>query len=87
MDKQVGGILYILIAYCFYLLKRNCGDFLGCPMAKNLPCNSGDIGPIPGWRIKISHAVGQQSPHGQLPSPRATAKELVPCSEESACHK
>ena len=56
MDKQVGGILYILIAYCFYLLKSNCGDFLGCPVAKNLPCNSGDIGSIPAGELR-SHML------------------------------
>ena len=28
-------------------------------MVKNLPCNAGDLGSIPGGGIKIPHAVGQ----------------------------
>ena len=34
-------------------------DFPGGPMVKNLPCNAGDTGLIPGWRTKIPPAVGQ----------------------------
>ena len=28
------------------------GDFLGGPVVKNLPCNSGDVSSIPGWGTK-----------------------------------
>ena len=31
------------------------GDFSGGPVVKNLPCNAGDMGSIPGWGIKILH--------------------------------
>ena len=31
-------------------------------MLKNLPYNAGDVGSIPGWGAKISHALEQLSP-------------------------
>ena len=33
----------------------------GGPVIKNLPCNAGDAGSIPGWGTKIPHAVEQLS--------------------------
>ena len=30
-------------------------------MVKNLPCNAGDTGSIPGWGTKIPHTTGQLS--------------------------
>ena len=36
-------------------------NFPGGPMVKNLPSNTEDPGSIPGWGIKIPHAI----PHGQ----------------------
>ena len=33
------------------------GDFLGGPVVKNLPCNSGDVSSIPGWGTKIPHTA------------------------------
>ena len=38
------------------------GDFPGGPAVKNSPCNAGDAGSIPGWRVKIPHASEQPSP-------------------------
>ena len=32
-------------------------------MVKNLPCNTGDSGLIPGQRTKVPHAAEQISPH------------------------
>ena len=32
-------------------------DFPGGPVVKNLPCNAGDVGSIPGQGTKILHAV------------------------------
>ena len=32
-------------------------DFLCGPVVKNLPCNTGDSGLIPGWGMKIPHAM------------------------------
>ena len=37
-------------------------DFPGGPVVKNLPCNAGDVGSIPGWGTKIPHASDQLSP-------------------------
>ena len=37
-------------------------DFPGGPVVKNLPCNAGDAGSIPGQGTKIPHAAGQLSP-------------------------
>ena len=36
-------------------------DFPGVPVVKNLPCNAGYVGSIPGWGTKIPHAVEQLS--------------------------
>ena len=36
-------------------------DFPGGPVVKNLPCNAGDTGWIPGRGTKIPHASGQLS--------------------------
>ena len=36
---------------------RGYGDFPGGPVAKNLPCNAGGSGSIPGGGTKIPHAV------------------------------
>ena len=32
-------------------------DFPGGPVVKNSPCNAGDMGLIPSWGTKITHAV------------------------------
>ena len=34
-------------------------DIPGGPMVKNLPCNAGDMGSIPGQGTKIPHAAEQ----------------------------
>jgi len=39
----------------------DCGDFPRDPMVKNLPCNAGDMGSIPGQGTKIPHTVEQLS--------------------------
>ena len=31
------------------------------PVIKNLPCNAGDSGSIPGWPTKIPYSAEQQS--------------------------
>ena len=46
-------------------------------MVKNLPCNAGDAGLIPGWGTKIPHAVEQLSP---CP---VTTKSM--CRDERSC--
>ena len=38
-------------------------DFPDGPVVKNLPCNAGDVGLIPGQGTKIPHAWNQLSPH------------------------
>ena len=37
-------------------------DFPGGSVVKNLPCNAGDTGLIPGWGTKIPHAREQLNP-------------------------
>ena len=37
-------------------------DFPGGPVVKNLPCNAGDKGSIPGWGNKIPQAMEQLNP-------------------------
>ena len=41
------------------LKKYKIRDFPGGPMVKNLPCNSGDMGSVPGGETKIPQALGQ----------------------------
>ena len=43
--------------------KQQLGDFPGGPVVKNLLCNAGDLGLIPGQETKIPHAVGQLTPN------------------------
>ena len=38
-------------------------DFPGGSGVKNLPCNAGAVGLIPGWKTKVPDAVEQLSPH------------------------
>ena len=35
--------------------------FPGGPVVKNPPCNAGDMGLIPGWKIMVPHAAEQLS--------------------------
>ena len=44
-------------------------DFPGCPGIKNLPCNAGHAGLIPGWETKIPHTTEQPSPHATTTEP------------------
>ena len=45
------------------------GGFPGGPVVKNLPCNAGDAGSIPGWGTKIPHSAEHLSPHPTILSP------------------
>ena len=38
-------------------------DFPGSPVVRNILCNAGDTGLIPGQGIKIPHATKQLSPN------------------------
>ena len=40
-----------------------------CPVIKNLPCNAGDVGSIPGQGTKISCAEEQLSPCAETAEP------------------
>ena len=49
----------VLRNYALSSLKcKRVGDFPDGPVVKNLPCNAGDAGLIPGWGTKIPHATG-----------------------------
>ena len=37
-------------------------DFPGGPVVRNLPCNAGNVGSIPGWGTKIPRVVGATEP-------------------------
>ena len=39
--------------------KRKLVDFLDGPVVKNVPCNAGYMGSIPGWGMKIPSTVNQ----------------------------
>ena len=64
--KNTGNRLYIdpSIVSCWE------GGFPGGPVVKNLPCNAGDTGLIPGWGTKIPHVEEQLIP-------RVTTTELA----------
>ena len=47
-----------------HLLKTSLSDFPGGPVVKNLPCNAGDAGSIPGQGTKIPYATEQPSLYG-----------------------
>ena len=51
-------------------------DFPGGPVVKNLPCNAGDKGSIPGWGNKIPQAMEQLNPC-------ATNRESIHCNERA----
>ena len=42
--------------------KEDVGDSPDIPVVKNLPCNAGDVGSIPGWGTKIPCAMKQLNP-------------------------
>ena len=44
-------------------------DFPGGPVVKNSPCNTGDMGLIPGQGTKIPHVAGQLNPHATTVEP------------------
>ena len=53
---------------CFFFIL--CGDktgpvrgFLVDPVVKNLPCNAGDMGLLPGWGTKIPHDAEPERPN------------------------
>ena len=57
----------------------------GTSLVKNLPSYAGDVGLIPGWRTKISHAKGQLSLSAATrESPSATTKiQCCPTSKKA----
>ena len=57
---SVVALQYCVSVYCTTMWIR---DFPGGPVVKNLPCNAGDTGLIPGWGNKIPHTAEQLSPH------------------------
>ena len=59
---------------CFH--GESTGAFPGGQVVKISPVSAGDAGSIPGWRAKISHAMGQLNP-------RATTRESVCCKKKS----
>ena len=50
-------------------VKRDKGDFPGGLVVKNLSCNAGDVGSIPGPVTNIPHAPGQISPSAATTEP------------------
>ena len=57
-------------------------------MVKNLPCNAGDVGSIPGRGTKIPHAAEQLSPCAVTTEPQlwrthATTRESMQCNERT----
>ena len=57
-------------------------DFPGGPVVKNLPCNAGDVGSIPGQGTKIPHDAGQLSLRATTTSSRASTRARMPPTTE-----
>ena len=49
-------------------------DFPGGSVVKNLPCNAGEVGLIPGWGTKIPHATEQLRPCATAREPECATK-------------
>ena len=63
-------------------------DFPGGPVVKNLPCNAGDMGLIPGWGTKTPHTEEELSPlASQLESPRVAWHNEDPCATTKTVNK
>ena len=52
-------------------------DFPGGSVVKNPPSNTGVVGLIPGWGIKIPHAAGQLSPCVAVTEPTCRSKRSL----------
>ena len=66
----------------FIFKNASSGDFVGGPVVKNLPCNSGDLSLIPGQGIKMPRAEEQLSPH-VTSTEHATSRESKCCNGSS----
>jgi len=57
--RKIENIIYLALKYFFAYMFL--GDFPHGLAVKNLPCNAGGVGAIPGHGTKISHATEQLS--------------------------
>ena len=67
-----------------YIRKQRIGGLRCGPVVKNLPCNVGDTGLIPGWGTKTLHAAEQLSPCTSTTEP-IRHKSLYPAVKEPVC--
>ena len=58
-----------IFPYSLFSFEKEPWDFPGGLVVKSPSSNAGDSGSIPGWGIKISHAVGQLSLHATTMQP------------------
>ena len=58
-------------------LKKLTRDVPHGPVVKNLLCNAGDVGSIPGWRPKIPHAAEKLSPCATTTGAQVTQLESL----------
>ena len=61
--------LFISLYLGLSILQSAIRDIPGGWAVKNLPCSADDIGSIPGWVTKVSHAVEQPSPWATATGP------------------
>ena len=75
---QTEFLLYKQVSFnlTFLTYKMGLRDFPRGPLVKNLPCNTGDMGSIPGQGTRVPHAVEQLSPS-------TTTRESKCCNERS----
>ena len=65
---QIKTMMYHLTPVRMDIKKFTSRNFPGGLVVKNLPSNAGDVSSIPGQGTKISHAMGQLSPHALEPT-------------------
>ena len=70
-----GNLKHTGMTLCIWNKQNTFRDFPGGPVIKNPPCNTGDVGSIPGQGTRIPRAAGQLSL--QVPSLEATTRESV----------
>ena len=88
MFSSVHAIGFCLLSLPLKLRKESeskqfqAGDFPGSPVDKNLPCNAGDTGSIPGQGAKILRAAASGACAAQLESPSAAVEDPMRSSQD-----
>ena len=64
---------------------RSFKDFSGGPVGKTSPSNAGDVGSIPGWGAKITHALGPKPQNMKVKIEREVAQLYSTLCDPMGC--